>query len=50
MDMINQLVAAGENHPLLYKLKTYQQPDLLVCDEIGYLGRLANRAQTCSSR
>ena len=37
MDMINQLVAAQENHSLLSKLKTYQQPDLLVCDEIGYL-------------
>jgi len=37
MDMINQLVAAQENNTLLAKLKTYQQPDLLVCDEIGYL-------------
>lgn len=37
MDMINQLVAAQENNTLLGKLKTYQQPDLLVCDEIGYL-------------
>jgi len=37
MDMINQLVAAQDNHGLLNKLKTYQQPDLLVCDEIGYL-------------
>jgi DNA replication protein DnaC len=37
MDMINQLVAAQEGHTLLSKLKTYQNPDLLVCDEIGYL-------------
>lgn len=37
MDMINQLVAAQEGHSLLGKLKTYQHPDLLVCDEIGYL-------------
>jgi DNA replication protein DnaC len=37
MDMINQLVAAQEGHNLLSKLKTYQNPDLLVCDEIGYL-------------
>jgi DNA replication protein DnaC len=37
MDMINQLVAAQENHSLLNKLKIYQQPDLLAVDEIGYL-------------
>jgi DNA replication protein DnaC len=37
MEMINQLVAAQDNHTLLSKLKTYQNPDLLVCDEIGYL-------------
>lgn len=37
MDMINQLVAAQDSHSLLQKLKTYQQPDLLLCDEIGYL-------------
>nr|WP_320011994.1 ATP-binding protein [uncultured Desulfobulbus sp.] len=37
MDMINQLVAAQDNHTLLNKLKTYQNPDLLVIDEIGYL-------------
>ncbi len=37
MEMINQLVAAQENHTLLTKLKTYQTPDILVCDEIGYL-------------
>lgn len=37
MEMINQLVAAQDNHTLLSKLKTYQNPDLLVIDEIGYL-------------
>lgn len=37
MDMINQLIAAQDGHDLLKKLKTYQSPDLLVCDEIGYL-------------
>jgi len=37
MDMINQLIAAQDGHELLKKLKTYQSPDLLVCDEIGYL-------------
>ena len=37
MDMINQLVAAQDNHSLLQKLKAYQQPELLLCDEIGYL-------------
>ena len=37
MDMINQLIAAQDGHDLLRKLKIYQSPDLLVCDEIGYL-------------
>lgn len=37
MDMINQLIAAQDGHDLLKKLKMYQSPDLLVCDEIGYL-------------
>lgn len=37
MEMINQLVSAQENHTLLAKLKTYQTPEVLVCDEIGYL-------------
>jgi len=37
MDMINQLIAAQDSHDLLKKLKYYQSPDLLVCDEIGYL-------------
>ncbi len=37
IDMINQLVAAEADHSLLKKLKTYQSPDLLICDELGYL-------------
>lgn len=37
VDMINQLVAAEQEHTLLKKLKYYQSQDLLVCDEIGYL-------------
>lgn len=37
MDMINQLVAAEQGHDLLKKLKFYTSPELLICDEIGYL-------------
>lgn len=37
MDMINHLIAAEADHSLLKKLYYYQSPDLLVCDEIGYL-------------
>jgi DNA replication protein DnaC len=37
MDMINQLVAAENDHTMLKKLQFYQSQDLLVCDEIGYL-------------
>ncbi len=37
MDMLNQLIAAEADHSLLKKLSSYQAPDLLVCDEIGYL-------------
>lgn len=37
MDMINQLVAAEADRSLLKKLNTYQTPDLLVIDELGYL-------------
>jgi len=37
MDMINHLIAAEADHSLLKKLLFYQSPDLLVCDEIGYL-------------
>jgi DNA replication protein DnaC len=36
-DMINHLIAAEADHSLLKKLRYYQSPDLLVCDEIGYL-------------
>ena len=36
-DMINQLIAAEADHSLLKKLHHYQSPDLLVCDELGYL-------------
>jgi len=37
MDLINHLIAAEADHSLLKKLHYYQSPDLLVCDEIGYL-------------
>lgn len=37
IDMINQLIAAEADHSLLKKLQAYQSPDLLVCDELGYL-------------
>jgi len=37
MDMINHLIAAEADHSLLKKLQHYQAPDLLVCDELGYL-------------
>ncbi len=37
MDMINNLIAAEADYSLLKKLSYYQSPDLLVCDEIGYL-------------
>jgi DNA replication protein DnaC len=37
MDMINQLISAEADRSLLKKLHYYQSPDLLVCDEIGYL-------------
>lgn len=36
-NMINHLVAAQVDNTLLKKLHYYQSPDLLVCDEIGYL-------------
>ena len=38
MDMINHLIAADADHSLLKKLNYYQSPELLVIDEIGYLG------------
>jgi DNA replication protein DnaC len=37
IDMINHLIAAEADHSLLKKLQAYQAPDLLVCDELGYL-------------
>lgn len=37
MDMINHLIAAEADHSLIKKLNYYQSPDLLICDEIGYL-------------
>jgi len=37
IDMINHLIAAEADHSLLKKLHYYQSPDLLVCDELGYL-------------
>ncbi len=35
--MINHLIAAEVDHSLLKKLKYYQSPSLLVCDELGFL-------------
>lgn len=37
MDMINRLIAAEADHSLLKQLNYYYTPDLLVCDELGYL-------------
>lgn len=37
MDMINNLIAAEADRSLLKKLTFYQTPELLVCDELGYL-------------
>ncbi len=37
MELINQLIAADANRTLLKKLHSYQTPDLLIIDEIGYL-------------
>jgi DNA replication protein DnaC len=37
IDMINHLIAAEADRSLLKKLHYYQSPDLLVCDELGYL-------------
>lgn len=36
-NMINHLIAATADHSLVKKLRYYQSPELLVCDEIGYL-------------
>lgn len=37
IDMLNQLLAAQVDHTLVRKLKVYTAPELLVCDELGYL-------------
>ena len=37
IDMINHLIAAEADSSLLKKLQYYQAPELLVCDELGYL-------------
>lgn len=37
MDMLNQLSASQVDHSLVRKLKTYTEPTLLICDELGYL-------------
>ena len=37
IDMINHLIAAEADHSLFQKLQHYATPDLLVCDELGYL-------------
>lgn len=37
IDMINQLIAAQADRSLLKKLKYYQAPSLLICDELGFL-------------
>jgi len=36
-NMINHLTAAESDNSVLKKLRYYQTPDILVCDEIGYL-------------
>jgi DNA replication protein DnaC len=37
MDMLNHLLASQVDHSLVRKLKTYTDPTLLICDELGYL-------------
>ena len=37
IDMINHLIAAEADRSLLKKLHYYKSPELLICDEIGYL-------------
>ena len=36
-EMINRLIESQANNTLMKKLKYYQDPELLICDEIGYL-------------
>lgn len=37
MNMLNQLVASQVDHSLVRRLKTFTDPSLLICDELGYL-------------
>jgi DNA replication protein DnaC len=37
MNMVNHLVASQVDHSLVRKLKTYTDPTVLICDELGYL-------------
>ena len=37
MEMLNQLNASQVDHSLVRKLRLYTEPELLVCDELGYL-------------
>jgi DNA replication protein DnaC len=37
MNMVNQLVASQVDHSLVRRLKTYTDPAVLICDELGYL-------------
>ena len=37
MNMLNQLVASQVDHSLVRRLKTYTDPTVLICDELGYL-------------
>jgi DNA replication protein DnaC len=37
VDMLNHLLASQVDHSLIRKLKTYTEPTLLICDELGYL-------------
>jgi DNA replication protein DnaC len=37
MDMLNQLNVSQVDHSLVRKLRLYTEPELLVCDELGYL-------------
>jgi DNA replication protein DnaC len=37
MDMLNHLIAAQVDHSLIKHLKTYTNPSVLICDELGYL-------------
>jgi len=37
MDMLNHLLASQVDHSVVRKLRTYTEPSLLICDELGYL-------------